>query len=204
VPADIDVRPAQKADVRGLSITLGRAFDDDPIMTWMLPDDRIRAKGLPRMFAILTRRQYLAGGGVEVATSGADIGAAALWEPPPGQPKQSRLDGLLMMPAFLWVFRSRAQKAQEVAELMKKAHPEEPHWYLGVIGSDPAVRGAGFGQALMSSRLDRCDAEHAPAYLEATKEETVPYYMRFGFEVTGEIKLPDRGPSMWPMWRKPR
>ena len=109
-----------------------------------------------------------------------------------------------MMPAFLWIFRGRAQKGQEVDELMKKVHPQEPHWYLFAIGSDPTVRGAGFGQALMRSRLDRCDAEHAPAYLESTKQETVPYYMRFGFEVTGEIHLPDGGPSMYPMWRAAR
>jgi ribosomal protein S18 acetylase RimI-like enzyme len=204
VPVDIEVRPAQKADVRALSATLGRAFYEDPIMKWMLPDDRLRAKGLPRMFAILTRRQYLAGGGVEVATNGSEIGAATLWGPPPGPPKESRLDALLLMPAFLWVFRSGAQKGQQVAELMKKVHPEEPHWYLMAIGSDPTVRGAGFGQALLRSRLDRCDAEHAPAYLESTKQETVPYYSRFGFEVTGEIKLPDGGPSMWPMWRTAR
>jgi ribosomal protein S18 acetylase RimI-like enzyme len=204
VPVDIEVRQAQKADVRALSATLGRAFYEDPIMKWMLPDDRLRAKGLPRMFAILTRRQYLAGGGVEVATNGSEIGAATLWGPPPGPPKESRLDALLLMPAFLWVFRSGAQKGQQVAELMKKVHPEEPHWYLMAIGSDPTVRGAGFGQALLRSRLDRCDAEHAPAYLESTKQETVPYYSRFGFEVTGEIKLPDGGPSMWPMWRTAR
>jgi ribosomal protein S18 acetylase RimI-like enzyme len=204
VPVDIEVRPAQKADVRALSATLGRAFYEDPIMKWMLPDDRLRAKGLPRMFAILTRRQYLAGGGVEVATNGSEIGAATLWGPPPGPPKESRLDALLLMPAFLWVFRSGAQKGQQVAELMKKVHPEEPHWYLMAIGSDPTVRGAGFGRALLRSRLDRCDAEHAPAYLESTKQETVPYYSRFGFEVTGEIKLPDGGPSMWPMWRTAR
>jgi hypothetical protein len=55
-----------------------------------------------------------------------------------------------------------------------------------------------------TSRLDRCDAEHASAYLESTKEETVPYYMRFGFEVMGEMKLPGGCPSMWPMWRQPR
>jgi ribosomal protein S18 acetylase RimI-like enzyme len=42
-----------------------------------------------------------------------------------------------------------------VMELMEKHHPEEPHWYLMLIGSDPAVRGAGFGHALMRSRLDR-------------------------------------------------
>jgi GNAT superfamily N-acetyltransferase len=203
VPADIEVRPAQKSDVRALSATLGRAFYEDPCMNWMLPDDRLRGKGLPRMFAILARRRYLAGGGVEVATNGSEIGAATMWEPP-GRPKQSRVEELLMMPAFLWVFQSRARAAQEVAALMEKVHPQEPHWYLLAIGSDPSVRGAGFGQALMRSRLDRCDAEGAPAYLENSNPKNEPYYLRFGFEVTGEIKLPDGGPSMWPMWRKPR
>ena len=109
-----------------------------------------------------------------------------------------------MMPGFVRAFGLRAGAGREVADLMKKTHPEEPHWYLAVIGSDPTVRGAGFGQALMRSRLDRCDAEHAPAYLESSNPDNIPYYMRFGFEVTGEIKLPDGGPSMWPMWRAPR
>jgi len=87
---------------------------------------------------------------------------------------------------------------------MKRVHPEEPHWYLAVIGSDPTVRGKGFGQVLMESRLRRVDAEHAPAYLESTKQENIGYYQRYGFEVTGEIVLPDGGPTMWPMWRLPR
>ena len=53
----------------------------------------------------------------------------------------------------------------------------------------------GVRQALMRSRLDRCDAEHAPAYLESSNPDNVPYYQRFGFEVTGEITLPDGGPE---------
>ena len=83
-------------------------------------------------------------------------------------------------------------------------HPEEPHWYLAVIGTDPTVRGAGLGHALMQSRLDRCDAEYAPAYLESSNPVNVPYYERFGFVVTGETALPDDGPTLWPMWRAPR
>jgi predicted N-acetyltransferase YhbS len=69
-----------------------------------------------------------------------------------------------------------------------------------IIGSDPSVRGAGFGQALMSSRLDRCDGERAPAYHE---ESLIPYYSRFGFEQIGEFDIPG-GPTMIPMWRAPR
>ena len=199
----IDVAPGRRADVRALARTLGRAFHDDPVMTWMLPDVAARARGLPRMFATLTRHHFLGGGGMEVARGSDTIGAAALWDPPGGW-KQSRLEGLIMTPGFIWAFGPRASVGQEVAETMKRLHPEEPHWYLAVIGSDPSVRGKGFGQALMASRLDRVDAGHAPAYLESTKPDNVPYYQRFGFEVTGEIVLPNGGPTMWPMWRQPR
>ena len=55
----------------------------------------------------------------------------------------------------------------------------------------------------MSAGLSRCDAEHAPAYLESSKPDNVPYYERFGFEVTGEIVVPN-GPTLIPMWRRPR
>jgi ribosomal protein S18 acetylase RimI-like enzyme len=199
----IGVRNAQRRDVREMSRSLGRAFYDDPVMMWMLPNAAQRAKSLPRMFAAMTRHHFLAGGGAEVATNGSGIGAAALWDPP-GRWKQSGRDELLMMPTVIWAFRSRVPAARQVMEIMKREHPEEPHWYLAVIGSDPTVRGAGFGQALMRSRLDRCDAEHAPAYLESSNPDNVPYYMRFGFEVTGEIKLPDGGPSMFPVWRPAR
>ena len=201
--ADVGVRPARKSDVWALSRTLGRAFYADPVMMWILPDGGQRATDLPRLFATVTRRHFLAGGGVEIAPNGSAVGAATLWDPP-GRWKHKKLEEVLMMPGSIWAFRFRVRAAQQVAEVMKAEHPGEPHWYLCAIGSDPTVRGAGYGQALMRSRLDRCDTEHAPAYLEATKQETVPYYMRFGFQVTGEIKLPNRGPSVWTMWREPR
>jgi GNAT superfamily N-acetyltransferase len=199
----IDVRPAQRSDARGTGAVLARAFYDDPVMTWMLPDDRSREKALSRAFAAMVRHHFLPRAGAEVGQRDGAVGAATLWDPP-GQRKSSRLEELMMMPTMLWAFRSRVPASQRLMEIMEKHHPEEPHWYLMIIGSDPSVRGAGFGQALMRSRLDHCDAEHAPAYLEATKPELPAYYMRFGFEVTGEIKLPNGGPSMWPMWRAPR
>jgi ribosomal protein S18 acetylase RimI-like enzyme len=194
---------ARKHDVRELSRTLARAFYDDPVMIWLLPDDKARTAQLYRLFATMTRHHHLTHGGVEVACDGPGIGAAALWDPP-NQWQETRRAELAMVPAFLRVFGFLTAKARGVQELMKRAHPEEPHWYLAVIGSDPTVRGKGFGQALMRSRLDRVDAEHAPAYLESTKHENVPYYQRFGFTVTREIVLSNGGPTMWAMWREPR
>jgi GNAT superfamily N-acetyltransferase len=199
----VEVRPATRADVRELTRTLGRAFFEDPVMSWVLPDADVRGRKLRHLFASLTRHHHLARGGVEVALDGDGIGAAALWDPP-GEWRHTRGEQWRAMPGLLWAFGTSLRRGLALEQVMMHAHPEEPHWYLAVIGSDPTVRGKGFGHALMSSRLDRCDAEHAPAYLESSNPDNVPYYERFGFEVTGELRVPGGGPSLVPMWRRGR
>ncbi|WP_179470147.1 GNAT family N-acetyltransferase [Mycolicibacterium vinylchloridicum] len=199
----IDVRRARKGDIPALAQVLGRAFQDDPVMAWVQPDAARRKAALPGLFSALTRHHFLAGRGTEVAASDDGVGAAALWDPP-GRWTQSPREQLAMLPGVMRAFRGRLAAARTVTDMMKANHPEEPHWYLAMIGSDPTVRGGGYGRALMQSRLDRCDAEYAPAYLESSNPDNIPYYERFGFEVTGELTLPEGGPSLWPMWRAPR
>lgn len=182
---------------------LARAFHHDPVFGWLQPHAGRRAEATPGFFAAMAREHFLAGGGVEVAMSETGIAAAALWDPP-GHWEQKLLEQVAMLPAVLRAFRGRLGAARALSEEMKRNHPEEPHWYLAVIGSDPLVRGGGFGQALMRSRLDRCDDEGAPAYLESSHPDNIPYYQRFGFDVTGEIVAPGGGPSLFPMWRRPR
>lgn len=199
----IDARSARRADVPALAQVLGRAFREDPVFCWLQPDAAKRAAALPGFFGALARHHFLAGGGVEVAASESGIGAAALWDPP-GRWEQKPGEQIAMLPAVIRAFRGRLGIARALADAMKANHPEEPHWYLAVVGSAPQVRGGGFGNALLRSRLDRCDAEHAPAYLESSNPDNIPYYNRFGFEVTGEIPMPGGGPPLWPMWRQPR
>jgi len=198
-----DVRPAVRADIAGLSGVLGRAFFDDPVMTWLLPDAQARRRKLHKLFAALTRHHHLAHEAVEVASVGPTIGAAALWDPP-GKWQHTTAEELRAAPSMLLTFGTAVRRGIHVTELMKRVHPQEPHWYLAVIGSDPQVRGTGLGYTLMQSRLDRCDAEFAPAYLESSNPDNIGYYQRFGFEVTGQIELPDGGPVLYPMWRNPR
>lgn len=168
-----------------------------------LPDEDARLAHLPRLFATLTRHHHLAGGGVEVACDGPSIGAAALWDPP-NRWTQSPRAQLAMMASLIRTFGLRSVRARGLVELMKREHPEEPHWYLAVIGSDTPVRGRGFGQALMRSRLDRCDAQHCPAYLESSNPITCRITSVSASPSLVRSCYPTGGPTLWRMWRTPR
>lgn len=82
--------------------------------------------------------------------------------------------------------------------------PREPHWYLALIGADPAAQGQGHGAALLRSGLAKADAAGLPAYLESSKPSNLPLYEHFGFRVRAEVPLPGGGPVLWGMWREPR
>ena len=45
-------RVATRADVRGVARVLARAFADDPVMTWMFPDERRRLRRNERFFSM--------------------------------------------------------------------------------------------------------------------------------------------------------
>ncbi|WP_280460863.1 GNAT family N-acetyltransferase [Nocardia carnea] len=198
-----DVRPARRDEIAALARTLAAAFQDDPVMEWMLPRPQQRAQGLVRLFGAQTRHQHFASGGVDIAVDSAGaIAGAALWDPP-GRWKTSPLTELRMLPQMVRAFGSRMRAGKQLVDLMTAAHPDEPHWYLATIGTDPAQRGGGYGRALMNRRLEQCDRDGIPAYLESSKEVNIGYYERFGFEVTGTITVPG-GPDLWPMWRAPR
>jgi hypothetical protein len=106
----------------------------------MLPDAEQRKRKLPKLFTALTRYHHLAQGGVEVASDGADgIGGAALWDPP-GRWRQTRAEELRAMPWLLLAFGRSLKRGIILEEMMKEAHPEEPHWYLGkAVCSDSAL-----------------------------------------------------------------
>jgi GNAT superfamily N-acetyltransferase len=126
-----------------------------------------------------------------------------MWAPP-GQWKIGILGQVRLLPDLLRVIGARRlPTVSRGLGQVEKAHPKADHWYLATLGTEPAAQGKGVGSALMAPVLARCDNEGVPAYLESSKERNVPFYRRHGFEVTGELVLPD-GPRIWEMWREPR
>ena len=186
-------RKAAAADLSALSGTLAAAFFDDPVFGWGMPAADRRREILPAFFATVSEA-YLPHG--EIYTTD-DLVAAAVWAPPGIED-----DGDRLAAALGEVSGEYAQTLFEAFELMDEQHPRDPHHYLFFLGTRPEWQAQGIGSALMKPMLDRCDRDGMPAYLEATSERNRRLYLRHGFDVTGEIRLPD-GPSMWPMWREP-
>jgi ribosomal protein S18 acetylase RimI-like enzyme len=192
-------RPAVWEDAIPISETLGRAFIDDPMMCFLLADEATRPAKMPRLFRLLFKLA-LPYGACDV-TSGCE--AVTLWRPP-GQWHVPFYQYIINGPEFLNVFGVRgALRAMSAMDIIEKHHPKEPHYYLQVIGTDPAKQGKGFGGVVMRRHLAIADAARMPCYLESSKETNIPIYQNFGFAVTGEIRPPG-GPTLYAMWRKAR
>jgi GNAT superfamily N-acetyltransferase len=197
------VRPATRADAAGLAATMARAFDDDPLMMWIFPEEAMRRRRLPLLFATLLRRYYLASNATDLVASGDQILGGAMWVPPGRWPPPVWRQ-LAAVPGMVRALGGQLPVASEASSAIARLHPAGPLWYLSGIGTEPAQQRTGVGGLLLASRLERCDAAGMPAYLESSKRSNVGYYERFGFAVTGEIQVPGGGPRLWPMTRPPR
>ena len=119
----VDVRPMGRRDVRDAAGVLARAFYDDPVTSWMLPDDGSRLKALMRAFAPLARVHFLPRAGSEVGMREGTVTAATLWDPP-GQRKPSMFEQIVTTPTMMWAFRSRIPASMRVMELMESITPK--------------------------------------------------------------------------------
>lgn len=194
------IRRARAEDVPALAAMLARAFLDDPVAEWAWRPDALREKALRRFQATRLRQLVLH---EEVWTS-EDLCSAALWAPP-GHWHSSLREVAQLGPCFLHPrLLGRMPLVALGWERLERAHPRgNPHFYLAVLGTDPAAQGRGLGSAVLRGVLDQCDADGVGAYLESSKESNIAFYARHGFQVMEEIRLL-RGPSMWKMWREPR
>ena len=195
------VRRAAALDHDAIVQTLARAFLDDPVFRWYFPQARGRLERNERFFRGMVL-DACAPHGTVWTTHGA--AGAALWQPP-GTPAPSAREQLRLLPELARLCGRHLVRALRGTSEQDKHHPHDvDHWYLFFVGVEPAAQGGGIGSALMRPVLDRCDADGAPAYLDATTPRSRALYEREGFVVTGEYRLPGGGPPMWSMWREPR
>lgn len=183
--------------------TLERAFLADPMFTWIFPDPGERARSLRRLNRVPLEYGLRYGR----VTEAGDGQATAIWIPPGRAVTAGGMirSGMLGVPLHVGLRPFAAfMRANATMERIHKTYVPEPHWYLLVVGVDPALQGCGVGTALVEEGLARADETGAPCYLETSEARNLPFYERHGFVVVASVPLGDGGPTAWGMRREPR
>ena len=189
------VRAAGPHDEAAAVAVITLAFCNDPIARWAVPDPDGYLEATPKIARAFGGNGFTHGT-VDFAEGGL---GAAMWLPPGVEPDYETMMSLLethsppeRLPAVL-----------AVLDAMGQYHPGEAHWYLPMIGVDPAWQCRGIGSALMQYSLARIDAAHAVAYLESSNPRNISLYQRHGFVSVGQIQQGD-SPTIVAMVRSAR
>jgi len=196
-----EVTPAGEGDREQIAAALTAAFMDDPVATWTTPSKRHRSKVLRHFF----RCYFDFHVGEAMVYADRELRGAAVWALP-GNWKTTAGQDLRIARAFAHPrhWPRSAAVARGLLGLERRHPPAPPHFYLAALGVEPGHQGKGLGSRLLRPVLEICDSDGIAAYLESSKESNIDFYGRHGFRVSGEHRLPRRGPAMWPMWREPR
>jgi ribosomal protein S18 acetylase RimI-like enzyme len=177
--------------------TLALAFQDDPAMSWILPDPAERARRLPMMFDVVIPGDLKAG--TAFASPGGE--GATLWRAP-GKADTGRLEMLRLIFPLIHTFGSALGRAIQIADAIDKCHPKTfDFWYLHYAGVRPEHQGKGWGGAAIRAGIARAKADGLPAWLETATLSNVGLYQSLGFKVVEEWDIPNGGPHFWAMLR---
>ena len=201
-----DVDRMQPAEEPAVIASLGRAFFDDPLFGYFVPNLVHQTKGLLGFMsgAVKDASPF---GEVWVAHADGKVAGAAVWLPPGAYPRSTKreiMTNVRAVPAFARA-GGRVGQSLKLLASVDKAHKDvgAPHFYLAVLGSDPAFQRMGAGTAVLAPVLERCDAEGLPAYLETQKEENIAYYARHRFDLVQKLEV--KGcPPIWTLRRDPK
>ena len=193
-----------ESQIPAASAMLARAFHDDPLMRYTIPDPDERARLLPATYATMLRFGMLAG---EVYATAGALESVAIWMPPNAKwtSENMQASGMHKIPTLIG--DEAYQRYREVVGREWRARLREipgPGWYLFILGVEPRVQRRGLGGALMRLILERADTEQLVCYLETENERNVAFYLKQGFDLIVSEKAGASGVRFWTFSRIPK
>jgi GNAT superfamily N-acetyltransferase len=201
-----DVARLQSSEEPAVIAALSRAFYDDPLFGFFVPNLLKQSKALNSFMSsgVKDARPF---NDVWVARADGKVACAAVWLPPDAYPRGVRREIMTYVRTLPTLFQTgkRLGRAMALLGAVDKSHHEvpRPHYYLGILGTDPAFQRTGAGTAVLAPVLERCDTEGLPAYLETQKEANIAYYARHRFELVQKLEVPGC-PPIWTLLRQPK
>jgi ribosomal protein S18 acetylase RimI-like enzyme len=188
------VKTAKESEESSIIDVLKLAFVADPALRWIWPKPEEYLSSFYRFAKDFGGKAFAHGSAHYVG----NYSGAALWLPPNIYPDVDSLMDLFQSSGS----NEAKMDGPAIFEKMSSFHPDEPHWYLPLLGVDPFHHGKGLGSALMEQATMMFDQEDKLAYLESSNARNISFYKRHGFELLGTIQV-NTSPSIFPMLRKP-
>jgi ribosomal protein S18 acetylase RimI-like enzyme len=183
---------------------LGRAFAEYELLRYYFPDQTQR-HAVANTFCLIPLSVCLKYG--EVYATSEKLEGVAAWLPPGRAPLGVwQVIRSVRLPVVLRFGRQGAGRMWDYGRFVDSLHRKlvpYPHWYLQVIGVDPAYQGQGFSSRLIRPVLERIDRERMPCALDTNIDKNVAIYRHFGFEVISEDRLPGTEVTAFAMLRTP-
>ena len=199
-----DVRPLSNPDADAAATLLGRAFQDNPAYRALLPhlSDDARARAVKRVKLGFTEAAIRWQEASAVRVGGALAGVSLVCAPGQYPP---RVAAFLRHARGCMTTGWRGSMSFLRADLyITRKHLPGPHYYLFVLGVDPAFQRRGLGRVLLAALSEKADAAGVPCYLETDKPSSVELYRSAGYEVVTEEDVPGvPGMHLWTMKRAP-
>lgn len=180
---------------------LAEVFQCDPSFVILQPNEIKRIETLVWLFERVVRYSLLYG---QVYTT-PELEGVACWLPPGStdlNPLGLLRSGLVLTPFVIGL--AALQRFYNVMVYTNRLHERyapPSHWYLWVLGIEPAHQGQGIGSSLLQPVLAQASAEGAACYLETNTEGAVRFYQRRGFQVMEHGATPGQGIQVWAMLR---
>jgi len=181
------VEAATWADASAIRTVLARAYRDNPLMVWALPDAGTREDACAVWLGPSVDR-YLAGGRVHVARLDGSLVGVAAWRLPDGPPVEPSLP----TPADALALLVGRERADQVLASLGRASvlaPDEPAAYLNYLAVAPEHQGFGVGRRLLDAGVAQARGDGLRTYLATSDPRNVPFYERAGFVCVGGVDL---------------
>jgi GNAT superfamily N-acetyltransferase len=192
-----EVVPLREADLPLAAAALTRAFYNDTLQIYALPDPIERQERSAALFRAAMRYGLLFG---EVFTTPA-VEGVAIWIGPDAwdiTEERAAAAGFDLLPIEMGVdATARFFSAIGTLDPYHRRDVRPDHWWVMVLGVAPEAQGKGIARALLEPVMHRADAAGQPCYLETANPANIQFYERMGFQRIAEVDVPGSGLRFW-------
>lgn len=200
---EIKVSDIHKNETAQAAASLSRAFQNDPMMRWLIPNDEDYQRMAIPLFETWVKYAVLYGKALRTE----NFEAIALRKKP-GDIEFSFWrgfrSGMLKTPKILGkeAFDKLMWMDKVLVEEKKKNMADRSFWYCWTLGTDPQYQRQGFGSAVMQRTFDLATKDGLPCYLETVNPASKAVHEKKGYKLLSQVPLQDSGHTLYTMLRE--